>query len=165
MRLSLPLGPSPHSCPPVTGLAVVTAVAPPFIYSRHLCAAEGRGAFRNDAALPWLTLSHCPHSRGGSGQPGERPPISSSFSVPAQLGILGAFLLLGLSWMPPILPEAPEGAAPPCSPACPVPQHQLCRPRATVERFCQGTKDPVIMNLQPTDTNWPYLRVTEQPFP
>ena len=138
---------------------------PSLYLHRNLCAAAGRGGFRNNAAPTWLTLSHCPQSRGGSGRPRERPPVSGSSSAPARRGTLGAFLLPDLSRMTPILCKAPEGAVPPRSPACSVPQHWLCRPRATMEQFWQGTKDPVIVNLQPTDTNWPYLRVTEQPFP
>ena len=67
VRLSLPLESTPHSCLPVTGLAVATAVLPGgrnsgFTYSRHSCAAAGRGASRNNAALTWLMLSHCPQS-------------------------------------------------------------------------------------------------------
>ena len=43
--------------------------------------AAGRGASRNNAALTWLTLSHCPQSWGGSGRPWERPCQRQLFST------------------------------------------------------------------------------------
>ena len=62
VRLSLPLESNPHSCLPVTGLAVVTAVAPPFIYTETCVRLRGGEASGTMLHLPGSHLATVPRA-------------------------------------------------------------------------------------------------------
>ena len=62
VRLSLPLESNPQSCLPVTGLAVVTAAAPPFIYTETCVRLRGGEASGTTLHLPGSRLATVPRA-------------------------------------------------------------------------------------------------------